>query len=591
MLKKGVREYLNTLEVSSAVIESHTVAARIREIIKKDDERSLEDEAEIFAFNVYAEEENNSSWDSYFGPMMSFADKLGNPVDFPALSTVTSDALDYWETRFNETEHPILKALYGDLLIEFSALEQRRIEIQTVKETISSHINSSSLKSGKHFSAKQDLHRAFSLTNKFKQSDKLSEIFTQAIKLEDEIAEDDKPGLWGFVLDWFLINKDFYAPKAIEEEYIKSFTERHQRLIDAESIWPLENSSLGLCAYYKKNKELVSVERVLKEYEDCVRNFSEFTESSMGALHYLQNIESVYLQFNVSESTEKSLTQIQYELKNFRLDKDDPSFKTISATTTISNKQLEEFTSNVFGSGELSKIAVSMTSNFIIRKEHEREQLKLNSQKYVFSSLVSQSIFDDEDKLLAVLPPYENGSENHLIKHCADSLAINSLFLEIVCKELRERFDSEGLVDYMNETGLYNGADLLILRKILDSFWQKDSLSCVHIGIPFIESTIRKLLATAGIAVTKKNGYEGYDYIPLGALLNNKLTVVVFKHVFKDAGEDLLFTLKVLLTEKLGLNLRNKVAHGIYQSDFIKDKYSNNIVLILMILSITRIKD
>ena len=56
MLRKEIRNYLIELDSSSSHFDDHVIAGRIREVIKKDDIRSLEDDAEIFAFNVNTDE-------------------------------------------------------------------------------------------------------------------------------------------------------------------------------------------------------------------------------------------------------------------------------------------------------------------------------------------------------------------------------------------------------------------------------------------------------------------------------------------------------------------------------------------------------
>lgn len=58
---------------------------------------------------------------------------------------------------------------------------------------------------------------------------------------------------------------------------------------------------------------------------------------------------------------------------------------------------------------------------------------------------------------------------------------------------------------------------------------------------------------------------------------------------FRACYADLIIEFAGYQTEKLGLNLRNRVAHGIYQSDFLNEKHSNHIVLILMILSLIKV--
>ena len=52
MLNTEIKDYLAELDSSSGYFDEHTISGKIREVIKKGDTRSTEDDAEIFAFNV-----------------------------------------------------------------------------------------------------------------------------------------------------------------------------------------------------------------------------------------------------------------------------------------------------------------------------------------------------------------------------------------------------------------------------------------------------------------------------------------------------------------------------------------------------------
>lgn len=123
MLRKEISEHLSYLDDIPESFSFHDVAGKIREVIQKEDERSLEDNAEIFAFNVYTDTSNDTSWNSYFGPMITFANADGAPNDFPSKTVITDGVLEYWESRFKKSKHPLFKARYADLLIEFSNLK------------------------------------------------------------------------------------------------------------------------------------------------------------------------------------------------------------------------------------------------------------------------------------------------------------------------------------------------------------------------------------------------------------------------------------------------------------------------------------
>lgn len=593
MLRKEIRNYLIELDSSSSHFDDHVIAGRIREVIKKDDIRSLEDDAEIFAFNVYKDEERSTTWDSYFGPMMSFPNKEGNTIDFPSREILNDEIINYWESRFKESNHSSLKSRYADLVIEFSKYSKLKVSIDIVKESINAHILLSQVKGLAGIESKHHLRRALYLSKKYKVADKISQLFEEALTLERKIAEDDKPGLWGFVLEWFLVDSKskFTVPTDKEDVYIAGFEERRKRLLESESIWSLENATIALAKYYTYKKNVLLVAKVLMEYEDCIRHFREYIESSFGKHHYLRNLEETYLRFSSVKDIGERLRQIQGELRNFRLDPNDPNIKSVEVTQNIPQEKIDEFINNIFASEDFKEIVLRVIVNFFVRKEKESKKFDELNQKYIFARIVSNEIFDDEHRFIATLPPLDEAPELHFVKHCADNIQLNSLFLSLVFEKLKTDYKSEELASLIKSSGLINDLDFVIIDEITSQFWNNNYLSFIHIAVPFIESSLRRLLLVSGMVVSIENKIGGYDYKSINALLEHEQALLIFRQIFKHVGEDLLYTIRIIFTEKIGLNIRNRIAHGVYQSDFTNEKHSNHILLIIFILTLIKVKE
>ena len=591
MLRTEIKGCLTKLDSSTEYFNEHTIAGKIREIVKKEDKRSLEDDAEIFAFNVYTDETNSTAWGSYFGPMMSFPDTNGNNVDFPSRDTLNEKILEYWKERFEESKHTFLKTRYADLLIEFSNYSTDKVTVDIFQKAIDGHIALSQQEAEKDISARNHLNRSLTLSRKYNQTKKIEGLFDEALKLENEIAIDDKPGFWGFVLEWFLLDPKFSTTEEKEKSYITDFENRRQKLLKSESIRSLENATIQLAKYHKHKSNFTEIERILGEYEDCIRNYKEFTESSFGRHHYLQNLEEIYIGFNLSEELNKRLATIRGELRNFRLDPDDPNFKTISVTQDIPQEKIDQLLNGVFESKDITQIIIKIVVNFFLRQERETERFNELNSKYVFAKITSGAIFDEEKRFIANLPPLDEAPDLHFTKHCTDNLHINSMFLSLIITKLVDEYKKDELVDQIKKSGLISEADHVVLEELLDLFWKRKYLAFIHIAVPFTESTLRRLLLTSGMVVSVENQIGGYDYKSINSLLEHEQAMIVFKHIFQDVGDDLLYTVRLIFTEKLGLNIRNRVAHGIYQSDFVNEKHSNHILFIIFMLSLIKIKE
>lgn len=590
MLRREIREYLIELDGKSEPFSFHDVASKIREVIQKEDERSVEDSAEIFAFNVYTDTSNGTSWHSYFGPMMSFANTDGTPNDFPSKAVITNEVLEYWEERFKESKHLLFKARYADLLIEFSNLTGRKVELEFAKTSIRSHLKLVQQKYQKELPAKDALNRALTLAVKFNDSEIVSDILNSSVTLEKEIGEDDKPGLWGFVMDWFVLNPKIEVPADIKNAAVEDMVERHGRLLEEKKMWPLKSATTHLANYYATTKEHAHLKKVLNSYEKAIRESDEFKKGSLGELHYLQDLEELYVPYAVTDEIKSDLTKIRKELHNFRLDPNGSEFKEISVETTIPTKQIEEYIDKFFQTEEISEVAGRIARDFLVRKERDKKSLEEIGKKYVFAQIATGNIFDEEDRLIAQVPPIGEAPELHLRRHSSQNIDFTSVFLERVLVKFVEKYSMEDFSDLLRKSACFSESNQTLVEQILKLYWNGDYFTFTHSCVPFIESGIRRLLHLSGASVTKGNKEGGYDYRSLNALLDNEQTQAIFRHIFGEASDDVIYTLQIILTDNLGKNIRNRVAHGIHQVDFFNRRHSDNLLKILFLLSIIQSK-
>jgi hypothetical protein len=120
-----------------------SIADAIRSLHKENDDTAVPMEwiAEVMAFN-FAEncQENEIGWGTYFGPKMVFNNQDGPMTEFPSIKKVTREIIAYWERRAKETQRPVLKARYANLVWDFSrpitrqgaAIENARIAIDSL---------------------------------------------------------------------------------------------------------------------------------------------------------------------------------------------------------------------------------------------------------------------------------------------------------------------------------------------------------------------------------------------------------------------------------------------------------------------------
>lgn len=112
-----------------------------------------------------------------------------------------------------------------------------------------------------------------------------------------------------------------------------------------------------------------------------------------------------------------------------------------------------------------------------------------------------------------------------------------------------------------------NGREEQVGRGLLAGY-QGDYATAIHLLVPQLEHMVRKALQTAGYNTQKKTGVDGVQSEKgLGALADFSATPDLL-------GEDRAFELKALFCVPIGPNLRNMVAHGLFDDEVAGSVYS-----------------
>ncbi|MDI6802211.1 MAG: DUF4209 domain-containing protein, partial [Thermodesulfovibrionales bacterium] len=101
-----------------------------------------------------------------------------------------------------------------------------------------------------------------------------------------------------------------------------------------------------------------------------------------------------------------------------------------------------------------------------------------------------------------------------------------------------------------------------------------------------IESAIRELVKNCGGIVLRPNNLGGYDRLTLRQLLNGQGEII--EKVFAGMGQNMAFYFRLVLTEKLGMNLRNDFAHGFGKKKFFTRDVSDRLFHVMICLSLVK---
>jgi hypothetical protein len=134
---------------------------------------------------------------------------------------------------------------------------------------------------------------------------------------------------------------------------------------------------------------------------------------------------------------------------------------------------------------------------------------------------------------------------------------LSGMVISKIFDKLRNEFQlhQEDLVAHLAASPFVEPDDLPFLRVAADRYLQGDRICVMHVLVPRVEQMIRRILKAAGTEITALRDGELRER-PLGELLRAGEADGAF-------SVPLVRLLQAVLSEEGGLNLRNRVAHGL----------------------------
>ncbi len=597
MIREELKDYLGQLEADIKSVDEFYIGEKIGEILNAKKEEVLEKQelAEYIAFNFLPEYPNKEmGWGTYYGPMFILPNKDGQMIEFPSIKRVDDEVLNYWRERADASRHPSLTCRYADLVVDFEPIVKRvNIDYRLAQKVVDSTIEVCSKNLDDGLGCKTKLKRALDIAKQINDSGRLENLKNSIIETEDKFAETAKPGLWGYSFDWLLLenNGKIVLTKEEENNLINGLEEKLKKLMELSDPdpWFVECAVTPLAEYYSKTKNESALKLVLDKFEVAFRANKYANSDGLLVVNYLEKLSEIYTKYSQFQFAKLARERITTELSSLG---DRGKFTTheISVEVPIKKEDIEKFIQSIFGddSNNLEKVVAKMAVNFVPRKDSVEQQLKDISQKHPLRYLVSNTINSEDGYPIAKFGTLNEDYDKHLLQHFAQNLHFQSLFLRLSFDKLLSKYKPEDLCDVFLLSPVFRKEDGDYILKILNSFWEKDYLTSSCLTIPLIEDAVRNLFKLRGQSFIKRSDDSGgYDVLALRKLLDQGL----IKDTFKNIGESVEYYFKVLLTARIGWNLRNNFAHGINKKSFADENIASRLLHVLFCLSLIRKND
>jgi len=474
---KKLKKLLDELDTLTEPVAEYEISGKLG-TLRKECKKNPPEElfAEIIAFD-FAEDYSDQKfgWGTYFGPMIVVPQKNGTVMKYPNICDITPAIIEYWSKRVKEVKNPILKARYANLVWDFSKKVTRRQPEYSIAQIAIDSIIEIAQKGLHKYKTEviKKLGRALFLALSLNDKNRIERVKNTIIHYEDKIAEDNKPGLWGFSFDFLLKNKKILLNPEEKIKIINDLEQRLDRLSKAKDLdpWSAESAAFRLADYYNRSNRKEDANRVILKFGKMFEMKAE-TAAAFQAAVWLKKLYSIYLQYRLKKEADRIVIKLR------KLGpKIDSEMETISYSIRISKEEIDKLIKQLI-EGDLETALLRIAIYYIPRKKDIIQQLQEFSKKTPFSFLFTREIFQDQGHIIATIKPLEEDINGHVALQISRNLEISSFFLQETIKALISKFkiDTKTIIDYLYKSPIYKEDRKPFLTRgieALETWWKK----------------------------------------------------------------------------------------------------------------------
>lgn len=536
---------------------------------------------EMLPFNLSTEAEALEPLQAYFGPFGSYTDPTGQVVYSPDPRDVPPAEVEIWEHRRDTCKHPALVARYADVMWEvgFRLIGKRR-NIEDARRAIDAYIAAADglLYEQPHDRATAAL-RASSLAASIRDQERQAVAKSALLAVHNSASQED--GLrYSDVVEKLLWDRSISLTDEERGAIIDGLEHRLAIAVDessAHSFSPFQAEVYGdqLARHYRRFGSREDYDRVWRRVGAAFEAAASVDPGMAASAHL--------------DSAIRALTRAGDDgaVERLRIAKAAAVDKSIELMTLhehrfeITRDQMEQVLASIV-SDNLELSLARLAARYVDRLQDLEGSLRRGARDAPLQALISIQIMEGEH-VAAVIGGLDEDFEGRLMHEASQRFQFNELWLDRALDRLMEthKLDANVLVSWADRLGAFPDSGLL--REGIKAWLREDWSAALHILIPQIEAGLRNVLKGLGGAAVKAHQQGGGREV----LLN--LAEVLASDKMKQAlGADLNHYFRAAYADARGLNLRNKVSHGLAPLEYARSGICNLLLHSVLVLGCWR---
>lgn len=585
MLSEKINEILLKYDKTSDKFSESDISQEIEAVLKENDlpKCPLDCLAEAMAFDFNEYPNNDSCWGTYFGPSMVLTSTDGNIVEYPSIKRISEDMIEHLAERSKQSSHPILRARYAILVWDFTKITTGKTPHFSIAQIAIDSIVDVAQKNCHKFKIDviRKLEHALSLSVSLNDNSRIAKVRDAIITYEELVAEDKKPGLWGFAYDLLWNNEKANLTDVQRQKLISDLESRLERVsqVGAPNFdpWSTESAAIRLANHYRRLDSPKDVKRVILKIGSAFEEEISKGNSPLRAYFLLQQVHATYIRYNLREDAD----EIAIKLREIgpQISKE---MKEICHEIKISKEEMDSYLEKVLD-GDIEDVLKRIAALYVPSKVKVEEQLDELSKKAPLYFIFTKHLQNHEGRTVANLDSIDNDQMGHIVHQMYQNMVFGSMFLRSVMSSLISKFSltNKRIVDYLYQSPIFNEDRRRIIEIGVQSYLEGSYIVAIHLLVPQIEDAIRKLTQLSGGSILKQSRLGRFNLKILDELLREERILDAF-------GEDATLYFRVLLTDQRGWNVRNNTCHGLLPSEAFNAIIADRVIHVLFCLALVR---
>ena len=538
-------------------------------------------QAEVLGFQFTPMRGNERSpWGGYFGPTFSWGSTPDEMVHIPNAKNISWEVIEYWDARSKQTPHPTLQARYADLALDICRIwnhQNPNSKIQLPRDltwrAIDGYIHSveSNLSSSDH-QTWVFLNRALDLSLYLHDKQRIAKVKSVAFAyVRNQAKTNESRSWWG--LDNLVWGKKGLDLSNAERNELIGWLEEALKISsninDPNHFNPHDALSAAdlLHRWYGKLKQpdlgIAAIQKAGAAFEKIATKTNALT-----AIAWLEDLSIRYK--NIHQMEDVARVNATIKARSAEVDGEMTHHE---VKIEISKEQLEQWLDSLFMQSleiSLGRIAV----NLMYTPEKIKEMVENSANSAPLQALIPITIMGVDGFTQAKIGSVTDDMAGRLIHMTSRLIGHSAPLLNFAFDRAKEKWqlDADKLFIWLTQSPLFPPNRYTLLRAGIDAWFVENYVVAIHLLIPQTETILREWLILMGeSSMRPTQDSTSFEAIGMRAVLNTES--------FRTKIHPMLrLHLDALFTNTKGLNLRNRISHGIADPEILNRGMANWVI-------------